>query len=145
MDKNTKDIETNELPAHLQERLSNEQEPLPAGIQYRLRAARQQALEGATKNRNKNKHSYWIPGLSFASFAAVIVSVGFFVMTEKPIQTDTLLTSTLANTSAANATASNITTTQTIASIDSDILMEDEDFEFYEDLEFYAWLADNNF
>lgn len=129
MDKNTKDIQAKEIPTHLQERLNDEQEPLPSGIQYRLRAARQQALEGATKSRNK--HAYWIPGLSFASFAAVIVSVGFFVMTEKPIQTDMPLASTLANT--------------TVASIDSDILMEDEDFEFYEDLEFYAWLADNNF
>ncbi|GAB1270233.1 hypothetical protein NBRC116493_34870 [Aurantivibrio infirmus] len=115
--KNLKSIASNEFQSHLKDRLEHEQEPLSPGINYRLRKARQKAVEASSKS----KLPYWKPMLSAASFAVVVLAIGFFVMPGNQLNTDA------------------------ITSNDSEILLEDNDFEFYEDLEFYAWLADNNF
>lgn len=104
----------------LRRQLDEQSTPLPPHVREGLRKARTEALAERRK-KSLQMPVFWKPVASFASVIAVIAALLYF-----------------------NGFAPGDQFLFADNGTDAELLFGDEGFQFYEDLEFYRWLANND-
>lgn len=103
---------------HLRQRLDEQSPPLAPEVLQALHKARIDALAQSERTVKSSRQStFWKPVTRFATAAVLVLTVIYF---------NDLLPSSQSS------------------DVDTELLFSDEGFQFYEDLEFYRWLANND-
>lgn len=108
-----------EFSDYLRQQLNEQsQQPLSPRVVQGLRSARQQALAAQAAPWTISFFSTWKPIASFATAMVLVFSVIYLDGFSPAASLDN--------------------------DMDAELLFSEEGFQFYEDLEFYRWLANNN-